>query len=744
MATYIPNLTDKITPPYLYTPDLKFLIQSGQAAKQLYDIYLQQAAEIYGTYANTDLYNKQISKVRDEYIKSIDNTIKQITKVDWLNAPSDYINAVSKSFQPLISTPQIAKAFKIVNDYNWFKLKEYEYKDRVIAPPQVKESNKLTDFSAYQIYDPQLSKTADVLFKMYTKMDYNDADLLKINIPQFKLGIDIKAYLHDAFEQIKAKFGGVEGVYYISPDGTYKELKEGDNETLYKIISGPNGEKRALGSVLYAKTKQGGEEKYLPVSDYVLDLLKNPNIQEYYRDKTEAEYIGMLETMTPAEVYKRMYDDIETYKTKYSNEYNLLLDLWNATKLQKDAQEQEIKNFVDNENVLNVEKAAILEKKIKAYQQLKTQSETQLKQLRDLESKLSESDKLKESIGNKLKITQENYESLSKALEGGKVPVTLGDFLKDIKYVTPVLAEYKLRMDAIDYGIDFANALSDTKIQSLGTVGSGGTGSSGGGNGQQNIQTPGSTFNLLSRVAGTTDNKTVTITNPVDNTNIDVSLENVTPTFLNKDLDLPHELKNINSAVKPKEIIEKYMGQIDQKLKENNDFIELKSTSITSRHNDITSEGKFIDYLKEIYNKDNDFKNAINALSKHIKQTQNTIISKMATYLNTNIGNPLFTTKHTQQENEHAKDNFKGQEISYPLFNAKLASAFTPIYVNNDIDLKLDKENVKIDPYTLRNIQNTLNKYIFIVSGVDGSRGTKTENLAYQLKIYKDNTGNKD
>jgi hypothetical protein len=188
----------------------------------------------------------------------------------------------------------------------------------------------------------------------------------------------------------------------------------------------------------------------------------------------EARYIGMLETYTPAEVYKRMLDDIDAYKAKFLGEYNLIHQLWNATKLEKDAQEKEIMEFVKNENLFDMGKASILENKIKSYQALMTIYKNQSAKLRDLEEQNRNADEIKNILGDKYQsqlIAKQNLETISKTLESGKIPIRLSDVLKDIKYVTPVLAEYQMRIDAIDWGIDFANALSDVKIQSLGSVG---------------------------------------------------------------------------------------------------------------------------------------------------------------------------------------------------------------------------------------------------------------------------------
>ncbi len=78
MATYLPNVTDVIPEPALFTPDFSFLDNMLRRRQGLYEQGFAQVNSAYN-FVNRSVTNPYSSKVRDTFLKQAQDNLKNLS-----------------------------------------------------------------------------------------------------------------------------------------------------------------------------------------------------------------------------------------------------------------------------------------------------------------------------------------------------------------------------------------------------------------------------------------------------------------------------------------------------------------------------------------------------------------------------------------------------------------------------------------------------------------------------------------
>lgn len=104
MATYLPNVTDVLPDPALYTPDFSFIDTMLRRRQGLYEQGFAQVSNAYN-FVNRNVTNPYSSKVRDEFLAQARNNLKNLAAMD-LSQQQNVIAARSV-FDPFVKNQPV-------------------------------------------------------------------------------------------------------------------------------------------------------------------------------------------------------------------------------------------------------------------------------------------------------------------------------------------------------------------------------------------------------------------------------------------------------------------------------------------------------------------------------------------------------------------------------------------------------------------------------------------------------------
>lgn len=104
MATYLPNVTDVIPEPALFTPDYSFLDKMLRRRQGLYEQGFAQVSNAYG-FVNRNVTNPYSVKVRDEFLAQAKNNLKNLAAMDL--SQQQNVDAARGVFEPFIKNQPV-------------------------------------------------------------------------------------------------------------------------------------------------------------------------------------------------------------------------------------------------------------------------------------------------------------------------------------------------------------------------------------------------------------------------------------------------------------------------------------------------------------------------------------------------------------------------------------------------------------------------------------------------------------
>lgn len=104
MATYLPNVTDVLPDPALYTPDFSFIDTMLRRRQGLYEQGFAQVSNAYN-FVNRNVTNPYSAKVRDEFLAQARNNLKNLAAMDL--SQQQNVTAARSVFDPFVKNQPV-------------------------------------------------------------------------------------------------------------------------------------------------------------------------------------------------------------------------------------------------------------------------------------------------------------------------------------------------------------------------------------------------------------------------------------------------------------------------------------------------------------------------------------------------------------------------------------------------------------------------------------------------------------
>ena len=104
MATYIPNVTDVIPEPSLFTPDFSFIDKMLRRRQGLYEQGFAQVNSAYN-FVNRNVTNPYSLNVRDTFLKQAKENLKNLSSLDL--SQQQNVNSAKGVFEPFIKNKPV-------------------------------------------------------------------------------------------------------------------------------------------------------------------------------------------------------------------------------------------------------------------------------------------------------------------------------------------------------------------------------------------------------------------------------------------------------------------------------------------------------------------------------------------------------------------------------------------------------------------------------------------------------------
>lgn len=104
MATYLPNVTDVLPDPSLYTPNFSYMDTMLKRRQAMYEQGFAQLNSAYG-FVNRSVTNPYSLKVRDEFLSQAKNNLKNLSAMDLSQRQN--VDAARKVFEPFVQNKPV-------------------------------------------------------------------------------------------------------------------------------------------------------------------------------------------------------------------------------------------------------------------------------------------------------------------------------------------------------------------------------------------------------------------------------------------------------------------------------------------------------------------------------------------------------------------------------------------------------------------------------------------------------------
>ncbi|GIU70108.1 MAG: hypothetical protein KatS3mg002_1344 [Candidatus Woesearchaeota archaeon] len=310
MATYIPNITDIIPAPMLYTPDVNFQLQSGIQAATSYENKKKQLEEYWGKFYYSEIYNPYVDNRRKEHLLSIQKYINQYANMD-LRDP-DVVSSFQNLFTNIASDNIVMNGIKVSEQYR----EEKQFQNYLKVSGIYDEGDP--EKKSYAMYDPDLDRMLDIQIEEYSRMSLDDPRLASYKIDKNLIGVDLNKLISDHLKQFGIDEGAGSVKYYmLDQNGHMAEITETEANNLMRqqlstfgsgsVSYSKDNEGNIIGAAksasatsigvnpIVAKITSGGVSQVIDLTKLTYDIYSNNGlVREYIRNKSKAEVYETL------------------------------------------------------------------------------------------------------------------------------------------------------------------------------------------------------------------------------------------------------------------------------------------------------------------------------------------------------------------------------------------------------------------------------------------------------------------
>ncbi len=468
MATYIPNITDIIPAPMLYTPDVNFQLQSGIQAATSYENKKKQLEEYWGKFYYSEIYNPYVDNRRKEHLLSIQKYINQYANMD-LRDP-DVVSSFQNLFTNIASDNIVMNGIKVSEQYR----EEKQFQNYLKVSGIYDEGDP--EKKSYAMYDPDLDRMLDIQIEEYSRMSLDDPRLSAYKIDTKLVGVNLDKLISDQLKAYGIDEGAGEVKYYmLDQNGNMAEISETEMSNIMRqkitgYASGDGTFAQVIGqNPVVAKVTKGGITQTYDLGNLIYDIYSsNGLVRDYFNKKTKS----------------KVYDRLKAYDFDYAKTMNSLISDFEAKSSLLYAKMKKYETIANQAD----KRALDLSEQIKIAHQL-TLNSFNLGSMIKLDDLIKKYEEMKEiafeykSQSQKISAILEDLHELKKDYDYVVTPEMFNDFINN-RYIK-IQSSLEMYLNALDKGLNISmNKLKEqTQVVTSGTSSISGLGRGRGGGG---------------------------------------------------------------------------------------------------------------------------------------------------------------------------------------------------------------------------------------------------------------------
>lgn len=465
MATYIPNITDIIPAPMLYTPDVNFQLQSGIQAATSYEKKKKQLEEYWGNFYYSEIYNPYVDNRRKKHLLSIQKYINQYANMD-LRDP-DVVRSFKNLFTNIANDNIVMNGIKVSEQYR----EEKQFQNYLKISGIYDEGDP--EKKSYAMYDPDLDRMLDIQIKEYSRMSLDDPRLSAYEIDTKLVGVNLDKLISDQLKAYGIDEGAGEVKYYmLDQNGNMAEISETEMSNIMRqTITGYASGDRTFAQVtgqnpVVAKVTKGGITQTYDLGNLIYDIYSsNGLVRDYFNKKTKS----------------KVYDRLNAYDFDYAKTMNSLISDFETKSSLLSAKMKKYETIANQAD----KRALDLSEQIKIAHQLTLNSFNlgSMIKLDDLIKKYEEMKKMSseyKSQSQKISAILEDLHELKKDYDYVVTPEMFNEFINN-RYIK-IQSSLEMYLDALNKGLNISmNKLKEqTQVVTSGTSSISGLGGGGG------------------------------------------------------------------------------------------------------------------------------------------------------------------------------------------------------------------------------------------------------------------------
>lgn len=220
MATYLPNITDVIPEPALFTPDFSFLDTMLRRRQGLYEQGFAQVNSAYN-FVNRNVTNPYSTKVRDTFLKQAQENLKNLSSLDL--SQQQNVKSAASVFEPFVKNRGVLADMALTS--------HWDQQESIAESYRLKDGGK--EYSDDNIKYVRMQREAFANDSIDSVADYYS------NKRSFTPFYDWNKEIKDAMKEFKpssTKIEKINGMYMVTTkDASY--TKEEINKYLSSVLS---------------------------------------------------------------------------------------------------------------------------------------------------------------------------------------------------------------------------------------------------------------------------------------------------------------------------------------------------------------------------------------------------------------------------------------------------------------------------------------------------------------------------
>ena len=220
MATYLPNITDVIPEPALFTPDFSFLDTMLRRRQGLYEQGFAQVNSAYN-FVNRNVTNPYSTKVRDTFLKQAQDNLKNLSSLDL--SQQQNVRTAAGVFEPFVKNRGVLADMALTS--------HWDQQEGIAESYRLKDGGK--EYSDDNIKYVRMQREAFANDSIDTVNDYYSNR--RSFTPFYDWNKEIKDVMKD-FKPSSTKIEKINGMYMVTTkDASY--TKEEINKYLSSVLS---------------------------------------------------------------------------------------------------------------------------------------------------------------------------------------------------------------------------------------------------------------------------------------------------------------------------------------------------------------------------------------------------------------------------------------------------------------------------------------------------------------------------